>query len=801
MKPVVSSKRCLAIICLFLLLVLYAPAAISSSNYTARENPANVTASNGLIDYKTLAIMAEMYQSLGKVTLDLNQSSFDLAKIDLASFKLLYDSNKDCIGRLYDSNADAINAINSTDMTVADIQTYIDKTADYNKTFQLYKNYMANGDTANATALAVTLDAKFKQLNVSYDDLHINSILSLDMLDNTNQKNVNSSLIRPFLSTTDYIMALQTAEQDSINVKLSDYSVTLMASSSEAHIDDSLIYTVVVRQSSSDDPVNGANVELYVNDVPTASGVTDATGACQIPYKVSEDLSRSQVNVYAKYTPTGQTMLPAISNVLDLHILDENTILSLSLSPRNATFGDTIRVKGRLASVRGFPARDSPVVIYLGSTQISRATTDDNGTYDLSFRINEQTPGGQSNVYAVHDRASGSFFVGSSSSSVPIEVTPLHTKNVMRIDELRFTAGDMMPISGTLVAENGIPVDGADIAVYMDDYKIGSGSTDYNGHYTLNARIPYDSSAGNHSIYTVYVPSGGSLYTSSSNKAVIHVASITTSIAINGAPLILFINDTLNVTGSMHTSDGKPVRGQAVVIQVSDSIGGTVVTDDTGNFSYSRVVNAYDPAGIYTISAYMQPISSPVKTASAVAGYVIILPIDKSLALVAYVVDIVLIILALLVVRYGLNMSKLIDRLTGRSKEDAELDDLSPVSPEEQLQPQQVKKQPSFEDIAGNIDTSIDTGDFTDASMRMYVAVRSLAINKGLHITDSDTHREFYRSAAESYPQIATPLRSIVNLYERMTFGHGNAGLEDLKHAYDSLKEVYLVFTSAEASG
>ena len=180
---------------------------------TARENPANVTASNGLIDYKTLAIMADMYRSLGNVTLNLNQSSFDIAKIDFQSFKLLYDSNKDCIGRLYTIDADAVSAINSTDITVADIQAYIDNSDDYNKTFQLYQNYMANGDTANATALAVALDAKFKQLNVSYGDLHINSLVSMDLLDNTNQKSVNSSLLQPFLDTASYMMALQAAEQ------------------------------------------------------------------------------------------------------------------------------------------------------------------------------------------------------------------------------------------------------------------------------------------------------------------------------------------------------------------------------------------------------------------------------------------------------------------------------------------------------------------------------------------------------------------------------------------------------------
>ncbi len=123
MLPVISLKRYLAIICLFLLLVPCMPMAISSSsNYTARENPANVTATNGNVDYKTMAIMADMYLGLGKVTLDINQSNFDLAKIDYQAFMSLYDSNKDSLQRLYDSNADGLKAINVTDLTVADIQ-------------------------------------------------------------------------------------------------------------------------------------------------------------------------------------------------------------------------------------------------------------------------------------------------------------------------------------------------------------------------------------------------------------------------------------------------------------------------------------------------------------------------------------------------------------------------------------------------------------------------------------------------------------------------------------------------------
>ncbi len=677
---------------------------------------------------------------------------------------------------------------------------YIDNVHDYNETYRLYENYKANGDTANATALAIQLNTQFRKLNASYADMRTSSLASMDMLDNTNQQNVNSSLLLPFLGTADSLMTVYTTQDHSIRAQSSDCNLTLTAASSEAHVGDTVLY-IATLQSATNSPIGGANVVLYVNDTFVASAVTDASGTCQIPYNVSTDLTRDRVSVYSEYTPMGQAILPASSDTLYLHVLDENSTLSLSVSPHTATFGDAIAATGRLASDRGFPVRSGLVDVYLNGSLLGVATTRTDGTYNFSFNVNERTPGGQSNIYAVHDRAAGSFYLGASSPSDTLYVIPQKTAITMQVTGSRFVAGSTAPINGTLTADNGIPVADVGVVAYLDDRRIGNAVTDISGNYSIKAMIPYDSSGGNHSIYTAYYPANSSLYASSSDHDAIRVDSVTSLIAVNGTPLILFLNDTLSVTGSMHTSDGKPMHDQAVGVQVSDSLGGTVTTDDSGYFDYSRTVNAYDPAGIYAVSVFMQTPSGPVKSASANAGYVIVLPIDKTLALVAFVVDLALVILAILMLWSGLTMSRLIDLATGRSKQEADLEDMPPEPISDKLPPEQAKTQQSFEELASGIDKSIASGDFTIASVHMYTAARSLAINKGLQVADSDTHREFYRGAARAYPQIATPLGNIVNVYERMSYGHGDAGADDLKNAYNGLKEIFLAFKVAGATG
>ncbi len=788
MSPVISLKRRIIIICILLLLVYVPSAAALQANYTARENPGNVTATNGQIDYKTLAVMADLYRGIGKIGLDLNQSDFYAANIDYQAFRALYESNKNVIPHLFDSDADALSALNSTDLTVDDIRAYLVAIKDYNDTYWAYQNYTASGDQANATVSSKDLGVEYVRLSDAYDALQVSSATSMERLDGSNQASVNASMLQPFMDATSNLMSQISIKNRIVHAASSNYTVTLTSATNHAHIGDVVVFTVKL-QGPGDRAVQGANIGLYINGGQVTSGTTDLLGECELSYAVPEGIRQDSISAIAEYAPPGAQELLAISDILHLDISDEGSILTLYLSPDRATFGDEVNASGRLTSDRGLSGTDYPVDLYMNGMYIGQTITGEGGAYDLSFTIADTMPGSYVNMTARYEQASGSVLLGSASSVVMLDVLPQRSSIALDDPGKNFTAGDPLSLNGSIVSENEIKVPDAKVLVYLDGSSIGNGTTDNDGNYVIQATIPYDSTPGNHSLYAVYMPDGGSLEGSSSDRYAINVGTIKPVLAVNGTPLVLFMGDMLNMTGSLHTVSGIPMRGQPVTIRVSDSIGGTVITDENGNFNYTREVNGYDPEGFFDISVSSPSYAGPIST---ISGHVLILPVDKILTIISLVSMLVLFFVIVMLAKSGMTFDKLIRLASGRTK--PETDAVPEYLPDPSLL--RVNKQVSAEppQIPGSISELIQAGSFSDASIAMYDTARAMAASKGVKVRDSDTHLEFYRSAIASYPSIAGSLQTIVHTYERLRYGHKDASAGELQKAFSSLKDVQAAF-------
>ncbi len=798
LSPVISLKRRIAIICILLLLVYVPSASALQSNYTARENPTNVTATNGQVDYKTLAIMADMYLRLGKISVDLNQTNFTAADIDYNALRALYENNKDVIRHMYDSNAAALETLNATDLTMDDIRAYLTNASNYDKSYGFYKNYTAMGDGANATATGIKLRLDYSKLSNAYNALQSSSYTSMSRLDDSNQESVNSSLLQPFMNASDRLMSQITIQNRDVQVLTSNYNLTLITESTQVRIGDTVKY--VARLKRSDDSlVPGANIALYVNGVQVSSATTGPTSECEFSYQIPYDNAQNYIQVYAKYIPPERPELPAISDTLFLHIIDEPTSLSLSLAPNMTAYGGVVNVAGRLISDRGFPATDSEIDVYMNGVGLGKATTGDDGTYAFSFPIQESTPGGDSNITARHEQAAGNVFLGATSAADILHVDPQRTFINLNISGDNFTAGDHLSMSGKLVAENGLNVSGAKVFAYMDGGIIGDGVTDKHGFYSIQAKIPYDSATGSHSLRAAYVPSGGALEGSSSGKFAINVDSIKLVMDVNGTPLVLFANDMLNVTGALHTDSGVPLSGQTITVRVSDTIWGTVITDQSGDFLFSRPVNGSDSPGFYRI--FVTSIS-PSSLASPVSvGPVLIVPVDKALAITTLAGILVLLALFLIWLKTGMSFTRLRQLATRRSKLETDGGKevvYLPVAQDTQIS-EQVVKLPVR--IPSNIGELIDCGSFKEAAISIHAAARLLAASVGVKVRDSDTHREFYRMTIKSHPSLRDPLRAIVETYERMQYGHMDASAMDLQNAFKGLQALQVTFDRSVTEG
>lgn len=776
MSPVIPSKRHLSLI-LILLLMVYIPSATAlQAGYTARENPANVTATNGQVDYKTLAVMADMYLGIDKISLDLNKSDFDSAGIDYRSFRSLYDSNKDVILRLFDSNADALAALNSTDLTVDDIRAYIEAARDYNETYQDYLHYVAIGDRVNATASGIGLHVNYSLLSSAYDELQASSYVSMDRLDDSSQEGINASLLKPFIDASDSLMSQMAMQNQMIQLASGQYALTLSSESEQAQIGDKVVYTALLK-STSGASAQGGNIALYMDGVQVASGVTGESGECDLSFVIPDSLGRDRVKVYAEYLPPGHPELLAISDTLYLSIIDQPASLSLSVTPDRAAYGDTVKVTGRMTSGRGSPALDQPIDILINGVPLGEAMTGGDGGYTFSFPIAENTPGGECNITARYIQAPGDIFLSTTSPAGKLNVTPGQTSITLNIRGDNYTMGAIIPMGGRLVSENGRNVSGASVIAYLDGVNIGDELTDMNGSYNIQAQVPYDSTPGNHSIYAVYGPAGGSLSGSSSDRHAVHIEAIRTVLSVNGTPLVLFSNDTLIVTGSLHTDSGNPVGGRAVAVRVSDSIGGVVTTDTQGDFIFSRTVNSLDPAGLYGIAVSL-PASGYIEPATD--GYVLIVPADKVIAITSFAAAMVLLFIVVLLANAGMSLDKLSKLATGRLRIEADIEEKSMDEPG--------PNKPALPLIPGIIGEQIGNGSFREAAVNIYTAARMMAISRGVKVRDSDTHREFYNITIKSYPFLADHLRPILDTYERMRYGHMDASARDMQTAYGGLQ-------------
>lgn len=684
--PIIFSFKChLSILILILFLALYVPSSTASS-YIARENPDNVTAISGVVDCREAAILDSLYQSLNKVAVDINQSNFDQAEVDYYSFKDLYNNNKAVIQRMYDSDAARQNAINATDLAVADINDYLNCAGDYNKTYSVYAKDLSSGD--NASAATVDLNAEYRRLNSSYDDLQTSVLQSLRQLESADRQHVNASFVNPLLAAASLYTCQSAGQYESVRIP------------------------------------------------------------------------------------------------------DEKSLLTISVLPHEAAYGDLVSVTGKLVSETGSPASGCHIDVYMNDTRVGGTVTDDGGAYVLRFPVTDRMSGGMGSVRAIYDQDNGSIFLSTASLDDTLDIMPKKTFITLNVAGTRYTAGDAIAINGTLVTENGIPVTGAEVAACMDSRSIGNGTTDANGSYAIKATVPYDSVAGNYSLFVTYTPVGSSLQGSSSEQYAVQVNAIPAIINVNGTPLILFLNDRLLISGSLRSNDGLPARGQALEVRVAGGIGGMVMTDENGNFNYFHTVSAYDPAGMYSIAVVMPSMPGPVKQVSAFPDNMVILPVSKTVAMAAFAALIVLVFALILLIRKRQAFRWPIDMALGCNRIE--------TGPQDGNLAVQVTAIPSsaswtsiFEKYLDNMSALIAAGDLERASVAMYVAARAIAIENSVSVPGSKTHREFYSNTIVSYPSMCAPLLRIVNTYERMRFGPGGLGADEMYHALDDLKIVY----------
>ncbi len=621
-------------------------------------------------------------------------------------------------------------------------------------------------------------------------------------------------------------------DQKNINNNGKDLKLSLDPTS--APIGSNITLTATFK-GKNDVPLSDTVVNLYFNNLITGKITTDASGAGYLTYTIPADVVSDSIRIHAESLPIDGSR--AYSNEVILTIPDKETKLSMVTDKDTVSYGDTVTFTGMLSSTDGTPAPEKSIAVYANDGISGTTTTGVNGTYSFKLSVFPDSRAGKYNIYTAYAKKPNDVFLNSTSQTYSLTIQPKDTR--LTIDNYSILSiGDMAHVKGTLQTEDNVSVSGANVLVNVDGVQYGNNTT-VNGAYDVVIWIPDNASVGAHELYASFDPGDGrALRASTSDRSQVTFEEKVMAISVDSMPIVLFKNDTLIVNGTLSTGSGNPIGGKTVGVNVSNTLAGLVKTDQQGRFNATYVVLGTEPLGyipvfVNDLDANGQP------SATLYSGQVLIVPFEKTNA-----VGIPLVILVII----GVTAIFLRRR---RKPKDIEL---KPVWPEPAARLAQVPQKPavvlpawtlaeehdkdkaaapapfqtssaaqmphdttfeprpqpkpkpkprpklefSIDEEISSIKSTINSGNLKEALTHIYTASRKLAMVKGLDISDSMTHNEFYHNIKSKHPSLNQPLTHIVKTYEQVGFARHDVNNNELNAAVNGLKEIYIELKKEE---
>ena len=491
-----------------ILLISCLPAAAQ----TVHENPNTLTPSRGQgFDAQMNALLVKMLGSLGDVSSALNNNNITSARNAYARFSSSLDNFGELLWQLNLSESDYQNISGQMNLTNADIRAIIDGSDAYGRGMILYNASLSGGDQANASIAAAQVRDSYRNVSSSYGSLRRNVTVLESIL---SDRNVDVGSLDSSLGSLDqYVYRLN---QSYSNLTISDngYRIQLNADRGQTSVGGRVNFFGYLRDSNGD-PVSNAGVGVYVDGKPAGTFVTDINGEGFLSYDVPVGVSGDHILAHAEYVPSSSSGPLVLSNYIELTLQDMPSTLSLLMDRDTASFGDTVNVTGELTS-DGMVMRDRPVGIFLNGALLANVSTDRNGSYAYTFHIGPSMPAGNSLVNAVYLRGVNDILLNGSSQSRSLNI-PARQTNLTINTSGAAVIGSPYGIYGSLTADNGVPVDGANVSILIDGSAAGSGITGDDGAYDVVIVLSNNSTAGNHTIFASYDPGPGKALAASSS--------------------------------------------------------------------------------------------------------------------------------------------------------------------------------------------------------------------------------------------------------------------------------------------
>jgi hypothetical protein len=701
-------------------------------------------------DQKLVEYMEAMFGSLDSFVAHVNASNFAASREDIQMFAMSH-ANFAEVYRRANLSGTAMETIAETLASMpADLRATVNSSEAYAVALEQFGNYTADNDLKNATQLAAGMQVSYRNMSESLQRFNTNSTSILTGLGNSS---VDTTRLKSGLAGMSSYTSRVNESIRKPSSLLGTAGLSLAVTSYQVGTGDFI--TLWATMAAANSAPSGHHIRFYVDGFPVGDAMTDWTGSCPVVYRVDGRSFNRTMLVQAEFIPGGESLTPATSNVIQITRRPERAFLEAHLSPRSATYGDSVFVYGVLTTLGGTPVAFQGVNISLAGAVAGHATTGPDGSYSLVLTVDQYTPAGDDVVLSVYDSPPWSALMSAESYPCILTVAPLASCVTLDTPDSTYRGGETATFQGTVTADGDVPVNGANVTLFAGDVPIGTCLTNASGSYSLVASVPYNLTPGVHDLHATYDPGNGlALAGSSSTAFMADFEPVSPRATAHGLPLLAFPGDEINITGVLMTDDGRPLDGRQIGVDAGGSAV-ILVTDAGGSYQLSWKVSGSPGAYPLMISV---PGSGLLAETDYRAGLVLVMPFDRSGT--AIVVIVLLLAAGLFVVK---------KTGTSRRRKQTPRPAPAPVVPE----PDGGSAVFSIDAELKAVDLAMSGGsDRREAVRSIYLAAKRMLYAADPALPESATHRELCHLLSGQKPSVSEPLRVITASYEGAVFGH-----------------------------
>jgi hypothetical protein len=472
------------------------------------ENPGTATPSRSqAVDDQMSALLENMMANMDDLSAAVEGGNFTAARASYATFYSSFTKYNGLLWQLNLSESDYRSIADQMNFTNDQARAIVDAAEAYDLSSTQYGRALAGGDTANASAYAARARDSYANISSSYGGLRNNATLLGRVLTG---RGLDTGHLESSIGSLDRLMVQYNMTYRNLSIAENGPRLSLMEDQVNLSVGDEVLFRATLKDANGTQ-IYGGKVVVYVDSDLAGFFVTDMVGQGSIRYIVPINVSGDHPLAHAEYVPSSGPI--AVSNYVDLYIRDLPATVTLGLDRDSVSFGDTVNVTGELTA-GGQPMPYRPIEISLNGSPIADVHTGEDGSYSYVLPIGPSTPAGLFIVNASYGRKPGDLLLNSSSDDKALSVYARATRLTMN------APGAMGPgFTGSLTTEDGLPVAGANVTVYIDGAAAGMGMTDASGGYRVAAVVPQNASA--HGVYAGFSPGAGMALLASSSPPVV----------------------------------------------------------------------------------------------------------------------------------------------------------------------------------------------------------------------------------------------------------------------------------------